>query len=106
MKILKKTLELKSPENYIINQYNYIDNLKDLLDNKANTRISVEKDKLGKYIALLNAHNPLNVLNKGYSIITDKKHKVISSIEVIKKQDEVQIRLKDGTISVSLKEIN
>ena len=106
VKLLTRTLELKSPENYIIHQYSHIDSLKKLLDNKAYARVTVEKDKLSKYIALLNAHNPLNVLNKGYSIITDKKDKVINSIEVIKKQDGVKIRLKDGIISVSLKEIN
>jgi len=105
VQFLKRTLELKSPENYIINQYNYINGLKELLDNKTNTKVMAEKDKLGKYIALLNAHNPLNVLNKGYSIITDKKDKVINSIEVIKKQGEVKIRLKDGTVFVSLNEI-
>lgn len=106
VQLLKRTLELKSPENYIINQYNHIDNLKELLDNRVFNKVAVEKDKLGKYIALLNAHNPLNVLNKGYSIITDTEDKVISSIEVIKKQDVVKIRLKDGMVSASLKEIN
>ena len=106
LQFLRQTLELKSPENYIINQHNHIDSLKDLLDNKVYTRVTVAKDKLGKYIALLNAHNPLNVLNKGYSIITNEKDKVISSIEVIKKQESVKIRLKDGIVSMSLKEIN
>ena len=76
------------------------------LDNKVNSRITAEKDKLGKYIALLNAHNPLNVLNKGYSIITDENQKVISTVEVIKKQEKVNIRLRDGSVVVSLTEVN
>jgi len=106
VKFLKRTLELKSPENYIINQYNHIGNLKDILDNKICNKVSVEKDKLSKYVALLNAHNPLNILNKGYSIITDKKDKVISSVEVIKHQNLVNIHLKDGVVSMSLTEVN
>ena len=106
VQMLKRTLELKSPENYIINQCNHIESLKEILDNKVNSRITAEKDKLGKYIALLNAHNPLNVLNKGYSIITDENQKVISTVEVIKKQEKVNIRLRDGSVVVSLTEVN
>jgi exodeoxyribonuclease VII large subunit len=106
LQMLKRTLELKSPENYIINQYNHIYNLKELLDNKIYNKVLSEKDKLGKFIALLNAHNPLNVLNKGYSIITDNKDKVINSTEAIRNQEVVNIRLKDGKIKMSIREIN
>ena len=66
-------------------------------------KIEIEKEKLGKSIALLNAHNPLNVLNKGYSIITNTKGAVISSINEIKKEATVKIKLKDGEVTGSFK---
>ncbi len=103
---LKRTLEYKSPENYIANQQKNISLLKERLNEKSLKRIESEKEKLSKYNALLNAHNPLNVLNKGYSIIRDTEGEIISSVGKLKAKNKITIRLKDGQVSANLSEIN
>lgn len=91
-----KTLKLNSPMNYIINQYNYIDRLQDKINHKIKVKLQTEKEQLSKMNAILNAHNPLKVLNKGYSLIEDINGSIISELRVLKEKDKVRIRLKDG----------
>jgi len=94
--LLNKTLKINNPLNFIVNQYNHIDNLEKNLSYKFNARISFEKQKLSKLNALLHAHNPLNVLDKGYAILQNDKNEVISEIRELKNIEEVKITLKDG----------
>lgn len=54
--------------------------------------------KLDNIISKLNVLNPLNTLNRGYSI-TKKENKVISSIKNIKENEIISITLKDGNIT-------
>lgn len=93
---LKNIMELNNPTNYIVNVYNYIDNLKNQLNHNMDMAISVKKQQLAALNAVLNAHNPLNVLNKGYSIIQDRSGNVISSIVNLEEQRSIIITLKDG----------
>lgn len=99
---LKNRLRLISPINEIVNSYNYIDNLKNRLSHHMKLNLELKKEQLSKNYALLAAYNPLNILNKGYSIIQDKEDNVISSIEVLKKQEKLKILLKDGKIEAKV----
>ena len=54
--------------------------------------------KLEHIISKLNVLNPLNTLNRGYSIIK-KEDKVISSIKNIKENEIINITLRDGNIT-------
>lgn len=69
VQIYRKTVSHNSPIHYISNQYIYLDRVREKLDSMINSKISKEKEKLSKYNAVISAHNPLNVLNKGYSIL-------------------------------------
>jgi exodeoxyribonuclease VII large subunit len=91
-----KALEFNSPMNYIINQYNYIDRLKDNINHKIKAILQTDKEQLSKMNAVINAHNPLKVLSKGYSLIEDIDGSIISELSVLKQKDKVRIRLKDG----------
>ena len=95
-------LKANSPMNYLINQYNQIDKLSDMLTLKYKTNITMEKQKLIKANALLSAHNPLNVLNKGYSIVQDIKGSVVSDVNTLSSLDEASITVKDGTVKFKL----
>ncbi|AZV56112.1 exodeoxyribonuclease VII large subunit [Clostridium sp. AWRP] len=102
LNFLKKTLVLNSPLVYIANQYNNVDKLKELLNFKLNVKINEKKEKLAKINALLSAHNPLNILNRGYSIIEDDENNVINSIEELNKKDKIKVTMKDGTSKFKL----
>lgn len=96
LQLLKRGLEYNSPEAFIANSYMEIDNIKKLLNSTVNNRLQFEKEKLSKFNALIGAQNPLNVLNKGYSIIEDEDNNTVSSLENLKTKEKVKIRLKDG----------
>ena len=62
------------------------------------------KNNLELYINKLELLNPLNVLKKGYSISTIN-NKPIKSIKDVKKDDNITIKVIDGEINSSVKEI-
>ena len=99
--LLKRNLLSLSPSIYIINEYRNIDRLRELIDIKIKGRINKEKETLGKINALLSAHNPLNILNKGYAIIQDENENLVSRISMLKELEKAKITLKDGHVSVN-----
>jgi exodeoxyribonuclease VII large subunit len=102
LELLKHKLDSKGPMVYIVNEYGSIDNLKQLLQFKISKKLEFEMEKLKKQNELLNAKNPLNILNKGFAVIEDSKKNIISEIEKLKENKNVVITLKDGKANVSL----
>ena len=103
---LNKILGLNSPKNKILNNYILIDNLKDKLDKNILNKIDMEKVKLRGFNNLLMAHNPINLLNRGYAIIEDDMKNVITSVEQLKKNDNITINLKDGSVKGKFKTLD
>lgn len=65
------------------------------------------KDKielLNTIISKLTLLNPLNILERGYNI-TYKDNHVVSSIKDIKTKDELKIKMKDGSVLVSVESV-
>ncbi|MCT8976028.1 exodeoxyribonuclease VII large subunit [Clostridium sp. CX1] len=104
--MLRHNLEINNPTAYIANQYSSIDRLRELINLKTRGKLEKEKERLIKVNALLSAHNPLNILNKGYAIIEDKHKNIISEIHALKEADSIKIILKDGKAELRLEEIN
>ncbi|MDD3225450.1 MAG: exodeoxyribonuclease VII large subunit [Clostridium sp.] len=96
LEVYKKALEYNSPLVIIANAYNYIDKIKYNLEETTVSKLNLEKEKLSKMNALLNAHNPLNVLNKGYAIIQDENDNLITQMKELSKKSKINITLKDG----------
>lgn len=105
IKILEKTLSMNSPEKFIANEYNNIENLKYILDTKVNSKLSINYEKLRKINAVLEAHNPLNVLKRGYSVIEDDKGLIVGNIKTLKTCKKVKVIMNDGKADVSLNNI-
>ena len=61
--------------------------------------------KLSLLINSLNHLNPLNILNKGYSIVKSD-NKVIKNVNDVKKDDIINITLSKGTINAKVMEVN
>ncbi|MEG1256348.1 exodeoxyribonuclease VII large subunit [Clostridium sp.] len=89
-------LKLYSPENYVVNQYDKLDNLRSKLFFSMEFKIQDEKNKLSIINHRLIGNNPLNILDKGYGIIKDEKHRSIESLESLKKHSIIGITMKDG----------
>lgn len=103
LNLLLKTLNLYSPQNYIVNQYSHIDKLNQILKHRMIMKLSEEKQRLSKVNSLLCAHNPLNVLNKGYSIIETMENEVISDVDKLCVSEEVKIIMKTGKVRANIK---
>lgn len=96
MENLKRRLEMNSPERIIVNEYHKLDRLKEALNYNIKANVELKKQKLSKANALLSAHNPLNILSKGFAVIESVEGSVVSSLDKLQSLREVNIILKDG----------
>ena len=76
----------------------------DILNKEINRKIDELKHKYDISLEKLNLLNPLNVLSKGYSLVT-LNGVLIKSTELLNSNDEIDIRMHEGTVSAIVKEI-
>lgn len=128
LKKLKESYVLKNPLNLYQIKEQKLDNLIDKLNSNINTILNKNKSRLElikssiifkephilykdkendvrHLIEKLDILNPLYVLKRGYSIVK-KDDKNISSIDEFKKDDEINIMVKDGNIKAKVMEVN
>ena len=105
LRMLSQQLKSNSPLNFIANEYNRIDNIKQNLKNIIMNKIDSEKEVLKKMNLLLYAHNPLNVLNKGYSILQNEDGDVITDTDQIQVNKYIKITLKSGKTEILVNQI-
>lgn len=89
-------LRLYSPENYVVNQYDKLDNLKSKLVFTMELKLQEERSRLKVVSHRLIANNPLNILDRGYSIIKSPQNEPIEYLEKLKKHEVIDITMKDG----------
>ena len=75
------------------------------MDKVIEYKFKTEKAKLVSINNILQAHNPLNILNKGYAIIEDEENNLIKGIDDFKDGNEVKIVLQDGYVKGKLSNI-
>lgn len=80
--------------NNITNQLNF--NIKRILEQK--------EHQMKLTINTLKLVNPLNLLEKGYSLINKDGH-IIKSSKDLKKNDNIEIQMKDGVLEATVKEV-
>ncbi len=97
--ILKNPLGMYDVKKEIIAKY--VDSLKKTVINVINNNTYNYKILVNKLELL----NPLNILGKGYSLVTKDKE-IISDSKMVKKGDNIDIRLAKGNIKAEVKEID
>lgn len=93
---MERILNIYSPMAKISNSYLELDRLQERLRFVIKAKIKKEKDNIQNFNNLLFAHNPINVISKGYAIIQDGEKNLITSKEQMKESKELNIILKDG----------
>ncbi|WBW95324.1 exodeoxyribonuclease VII large subunit [Oceanirhabdus sp. W0125-5] len=88
LNLMKEKLLRNSPEMIVRNKLKDIINTREFLSNKMESTLVVLKEQLAKECALLNSYNPLNVLQKGYSIIQKEDGTTVKGSNMIT-EDEV-----------------
>lgn len=94
----KKLIASMNPEVTLSNCYIEIDRTLDKLNNFILNKLDKEKMKIHSLNELLKAHNPINILNKGYTIIQDKNENIISSKKELGNKEEINIIFNDGKV--------
>ncbi|MCT6822364.1 MAG: exodeoxyribonuclease VII large subunit [Apilactobacillus sp.] len=98
-------LKINSPKNRIneqkqvlkVEQKQLLRNISLLLENKNN--------KVNQLISSLDHLSPLKVMSRGFSYTTDNEGNVIKKISDVKKDDEIKLKLIDGTAKATINEV-
>ena len=80
-----------------ISSYNYIYNYNEKLNLLFNKIYSQNLNNFKVNISKLDSLSPLKVMSRGYSYVT-KENEIIKSINEVKKDDELELKLVDGKI--------
>ena len=93
---------LVSPLFYAAQKQKTVSLLEDRMKMLVDSRIKSEKMKIGSLASNLESLNPVNVLNRGYSFVSDKDGKAIESVEQLAVGAEVTVRFADGSADASV----
>lgn len=94
----QRILKIHSPMAKISNSYLEIDKMQERINFALKSKLKREKNKIENLNNLLFAHNPINVISKGYAIIEDNEQNIITSKEQLKETKDLRIVLKDGNV--------
>ena len=104
--LLHKGLKGNNPKHIIEKRIKEVNTLEEKLNFLGKRKIDKAKDELIALNRILQTLNPLNTLGRGYSVIMDKKDKVINEVSELKKNDMVKVIMKDGSVNIDIKIIN
>ncbi|CAM3124158.1 exodeoxyribonuclease VII large subunit [Filibacter tadaridae] len=93
-----------SPNQRIKEGYREISGMNDRLTRAAKHDIRIRNDRFQTSIRMLKALNPLDVMERGYSIVYQNDI-VTNSVATFQVGSEVQIRLQDGTVNATVQSI-
>ncbi len=102
---LRHNYLLNHPEKIVLDEQNKVKQLKDNINNKIAYILEKKDNNLQLEIQTLKLVNPLNILDKGYSLVK-KDDKIIKSTTDILVNDNLDIILSKGNLKVEVKEIN
>ena len=91
----------KEPTQKINEKYMLIDMKVKSMQNSILKIYNEKKTNMVKHISKLDALGPLKTLTRGYSIV-ELQGKVVKSINQVKKDDEISLRLSDGNINAKV----
>lgn len=104
--LLYKGLKGNNPKHIIEKRIKEVNSLEEKLNFLGKRKIDKAKDELIALNSILQTLNPLNTLERGYSVIMDKEDKVINEVSELKKNDMVKVIMKDGSVNIDIKIIN
>lgn len=97
--------KMVSPLHLIKNLRAHIQQNKLRLISATKKNLSDTKLNLKNYMSLLDSFSPLKVVDRGFSIATTKKHKVIKSVKDVAVADQIQIQVSDGYLQATITEV-
>ena len=106
LQTIQSNLTFLSPKNRILNDQQRVDEISLRMERIFAYKTSLSHSQLSGLKARLNALNPLQVLQRGFAIVSDEKGKILSSVDDVQVGDQVRIQLADGSLNSEVKVIN
>ncbi len=99
-------LNFLSPINRILNNQQRLDEVILRMGRIFDHCTSLNGSRLGGLSARLNALNPMQVLQRGYAIVSDENGKIVSSVTEVEAGKVVSVQLIDGILETEVKQIH
>lgn len=93
---MQKVLNSNHPSSIIKREEENLRLLGESLNKLILSKIEIERNKIIACNKLLVSVNPLNVLDRGFSIVSDDNGKVLSKIEDLTNNESINIKMSDG----------
>ncbi|MGL5575755.1 MAG: exodeoxyribonuclease VII large subunit [Sarcina sp.] len=93
---MQKILENNQPSKIVKKEKQNLDFIGESLNKLMLAKIEVEKNKISTCNKLLASVNPLNVLDRGFSIVSDENGRVLNKINDLTKNEQINIKMSDG----------
>lgn len=106
IQILSSSRVLASKEELLDAYKMRVSLLSDKLDSDMQNILKDKKHHLSISCAKLQAISPLNTLGRGYAMVQNNQHEVISTVEKICNNDVIDISFVDGSLKAVVQEIN
>ena len=101
---LSRNRIMEQPENYFKDRRMQLDYQGQRMVHGLHRSLAKEKERLARLAAALDALSPLKVLGRGYAIAMKEEGTVVASVEDVERQEIVNLRLRDGTLTCRVEE--
>lgn len=98
----QRVLSEHSPQKMIEFYETCLDACKTKIEQDLKAKIDFYENALIHYTAKLDATSPLKVLARGYSVVFDENMMTVRSVNDLKENDRIKIRLSDGTVDCTV----
>ena len=103
--VLNGRLQKCSPQQLIQDSRHQVDNLQHHLVERIQNLMSAKEQQYLRANHALALLNPLNVMGRGFSYVTDSNDQVIKSVNFLTIHDQLNLHLKDGTAQVEVQKV-
>ena len=103
--VLNGRLQKCSPQQLIQDSRHQVDNLEEHLIERTKNLVTAKEQQYLRANHALALLNPLNVMGRGFSYVTDSNDQVIKSVNFLTIHDQLNLHLKDGTAQVEVQKV-
>lgn len=104
--MIKNSYTLRYPDRLISSYGIELDKLENKLLSHMEANIGRNRERFTNLSIHLDALSPLQILSRGYAIVTKEDNKIIYSVAQLDRQDLIDIKMQDGTVNCQIVDID
>ncbi|MGN1386696.1 MAG: exodeoxyribonuclease VII large subunit [Bacillus sp. (in: firmicutes)] len=104
LQTIYNALNKHNPKSRIDANYELLSRYVKQMTRAMNNTVQTHEQKFSATVSKLSILNPLNIMERGYSITFDRHEQLIKSRKQVQKGDEISVVLKDGQLLCEVKE--